>query len=128
MYRRPLLIVVLGLTLAGCYAGPGYYESDVYTAPVYGGSYYGIYDHYYRPGYFVGSPRYYGPRPGPYYAPRPGYRPGPAPYVGRGYYRSDVGGPRGHANPSWNNGHNGGGRGNSNGSGGRGGGGPGGNR
>lgn len=33
MYRRPLLITLLTLFLTGCYAGPGYYESDVYTQP-----------------------------------------------------------------------------------------------
>ena len=130
MYRRPLLIVVLGLILAGCYAGPGYYESDVYTQPVYGGAYYGSYDRSYRPSYYVAPPRYYGPRPAPYYAPRPDYGPRPMPYAGRGYYRGDQGGHEGrggHYNPSWNEGrndgdrgHGGGSRGHDNGSGGRG--------
>ena len=101
MYRQTLLIALLGLTLAGCYAGPGYYESDVYTAPVYGGYYYdggGYYDHYYRPGYpgyVIGQSHYYGVRPGGYYphgpgSGRPGY--GPGPYPGHGYMpRGDHG-------------------------------------
>jgi hypothetical protein len=94
MYRQTVFIALLGLTLAGCYAGPGYYDSDVYTAPVpvYGGYYYGTggYDGYYGPGYVIGQPRYYGSRPG--YYPRgpgygrPGYGPGPRPgYIGGGH-------------------------------------------
>ncbi|MEA9994657.1 hypothetical protein QN382_08715 [Pseudomonas sp. 10B1] len=92
MYRQTLLSALLGLTLAGCYAGPGYYESDVYTAPVpvYGGYYYGAggYDRYYGSGYVIGQPRYYGPRSGVYYQGghgygRPGY--GNGPWPGRGY-------------------------------------------
>lgn len=96
MYRRPLLITLLTLFLTGCYAGPGYYESDVYTQPttVVGGAY--AYDNGYRstyyqeqriyvapqpryytqPRYYVPAPRYYAPPPVPrYYQPGrpPGY-------------------------------------------------------
>ena len=129
MYRQTLLIAVLGLTLAGCYAGPGYYESDVYTAPVpvYGGYYYGSggYDRYYGPGYVIGQPRYYGSRPG-YYprGPGPGYgRPGYGP--GHGY--APGGGYR--PGPGLRPGNTGGGHGgNQGGHGGQGGGGQGGHR
>lgn len=97
MYRRPLLITLLTLFLTGCYAGPGYYESDVYTQPttvVSGGAY--AYDnrynatyyqerrvyvapqprYYTQPRYYAPAPRYYAPPPVPrYYQPGrpPGY-------------------------------------------------------
>ncbi|AAO57693.1 MULTISPECIES: lipoprotein [Pseudomonas syringae group] len=97
MYRRPLLITLLTLFFTGCYAGPGYYESDVYTQPttvVSGGAY--AYDngynatyyqerrvyvapqprYYTQPRYYAPAPRYYAPPPVPrYYQPGrpPGY-------------------------------------------------------
>ncbi|WP_339529136.1 hypothetical protein [Pseudomonas mucidolens] len=85
MYRRLLLIAVLGLTLGACvpYSGGGrsYYRSEVYTspAPVY---YYGNGPSYqYRRGYYAPpmryypAPRYYQPAPRYYPAgPRAGYR------------------------------------------------------
>ena len=56
MYRRLLLIALLGLTLSACVpyydGGATYYRSEVYTAPA--------------PAYYYGGPRYY---------PRAGYRP-----------------------------------------------------
>ncbi|ARA79658.1 hypothetical protein ACDH60_21610 [Pseudomonas ficuserectae] len=97
MYRRPLLITLLTLFLAGCYAGPGYYESDVYTQPatVVGGAY--AYDNGYRSTYYqeqriyvapqpryYTQPRYYAPAPR-YYAPPPVpryYQPGRPPGYG----------------------------------------------
>ncbi len=73
MYRRLLLIAVLGLSLSACVpyydGGPGYYRSEVYTAPapVY---YYGGGPAYqYRRGYYP-APRYYAPAPR-YYQPVP---------------------------------------------------------
>lgn len=77
MYRRLLLIALLGLTLSACapYYGGGqaYYGSEVYTAPApayyYGG---GPYYHY-RQGYYPPPQRYY---PSPrYYQPAPRYYP-----------------------------------------------------
>ena len=88
MYRRLLLIALLGLTLSACapYYGGGqaYYGTEVYTAPApayyYGG---GPYDPY-RQGFYpppqryYPSPRYYQPAPRYYPAgPRAGYRPYP---------------------------------------------------
>lgn len=127
MYRRPLLIVLLALTLAGCYGGPGYYESDVYTQPatVVGGGY--AYDNGYRSTYYqerriyvapqqryyyAPAPRYYAPPPVPrYYQPGrpPGYGWGDNRYRGNPVYRNDPrrdfhGGP-GRPGPSWGDGH-----------------------
>lgn len=87
MYRRLLLIVLLGLLTTACvpYEGDGYYRSEVYTADRY--SYPG-YSPYYAPynrGYYVApSPRYYAPPPHYYYRPMPGpgynrYYPGRGP-------------------------------------------------
>ncbi|MCF5200039.1 hypothetical protein GIW38_21280 [Pseudomonas syringae] len=106
MYRRPLLITLLTLFLSGCYAGPGYYESDVYTQPtVVGGAY--AYDNGYRATYYqerriyvapqpryYTQPRYYAPAPR-YYAPPPPpryYQPGRPPGYGwrnDGFGRND---------------------------------------
>lgn len=150
MYRRPLLLVLLALTLAGCYGGPGYYESDVYTQPatVVGGGY--AYDNGYRSTYYqerriyvAPQPRYYGPAPR-YYAPPPVpryYQPGRPPGYGWGDNRYRGGNP-GYRNdprrdyrggPSWgdhggNRGHDGRGPGRGDGRGGRGGDGRGGHR
>lgn len=91
MYRRLLLIVLLGLLTTACvpYEGDGYYRSEVYTADSY--SYPGYYNPGYRPyyypynhGYYVApSPRYYAPPPHAYYRPMavPGYN---RYYPGRG--------------------------------------------
>ncbi|MCX7080260.1 MAG: hypothetical protein NTV76_13115 [Pseudomonas sp.] len=77
MYRRLLLIALLGLSISACVpyyedGGSSYYRSEVYTqpAPAYyygGGSYYRDRDRYYSP-----SPRYYQPAPR-YYQPAPRY-------------------------------------------------------
>ncbi|QBF28225.1 hypothetical protein EXN22_21975 [Pseudomonas tructae] len=110
MYRRLLLIAVLGLLTTACvpYAGNGYYRTEVYTADRYG------YPGYYRPaypynrGYYVApQPRYYVAPPPRYYAPPPHYyRPAPhgyyreaphnyyKPYPGRGYDRDRQGSSR----------------------------------
>ncbi|MGH8383142.1 hypothetical protein [Pseudomonas sp.] len=95
MYRRLLLIVVLGLLTTACvpYGGNGYYRTEVYTADSYG------YPGYYRPsypynrGYYIApQPRYYAPPPY-YYRPAPHgyYRETPhnyyKPYPGRGHDR-----------------------------------------
>ncbi|GFM52049.1 hypothetical protein PSCICL_12370 [Pseudomonas cichorii] len=78
MYRRPLLIAFLALFMTGCYAGPGYYESEVYTQPttVVAGGY--AYDNGYRSSYYqerriyvAPQPRYYYSQPPRYYAPPP---------------------------------------------------------
>ncbi|MFO2463977.1 hypothetical protein OOJ96_09130 [Pseudomonas sp. 15FMM2] len=76
MYRRLLLIAVLGLTLGACVpyqdGGRSYYRSEVYTspAPAY---YYGGPSYQYRRGYYAPPPRYYqAPR---YYQPAPRYYP-----------------------------------------------------
>ncbi|CAK9887788.1 MULTISPECIES: hypothetical protein [Pseudomonas] len=102
MYRRLLLIVVLGLLTTACvpYGGNGYYRTEVYTADRYG------YPGYYRPsypysrGYYVAPPpRYYAPPPH-YYRPAPHgyYRETPhnyyKPYPGRGYDRYRQGSSR----------------------------------
>lgn len=84
MYRKFSFVALLTLILSGCYAGPGYYESEVYTQPatVVGGAY--AYDNGYRSSYYqerrvyvapqpryYSQPRYYNqPR---YYAPPPRY-------------------------------------------------------
>jgi hypothetical protein len=121
MYRRLLLIAVLGLTLSACvpyYDGGGsYYRSEVYTspAPVYYNGYYGGGPTYYRRGYYAPSPRYYSaPR---YYQPAPRYYPaGP-----RGGYRP-------YPNQGWGDHWGNGGRGRGDGRGGDHGGGRGGHR
>lgn len=92
MYRRLLLIALLGLTLSACVpyydGGASYYRSEVYTAPApayyYGGPrYYPSGRSYYAPAprYYAPQPRYYSaPRyyqPAPRYYPRAGYRPYP---------------------------------------------------
>jgi len=85
MYRRLLLIAVLGLSLSACVpyydGGPGYYRSEVYTAPApvyyYGGgpAYQYRRDYYPAPRYYAPAPRYYQPVPRYYQpAPRMGYR------------------------------------------------------
>lgn len=122
MYRRPSLIVLLTLFLAGCYGGPGYYESDVYTQPttvVAGG--YGF-DNGYRSTYYqerriyvAPQPRYYQPQPRyytqpRYYGPPPGpryYQPGRPPGYGwRNDRFRDSGGYRGdyRSNRGWEHG------------------------
>lgn len=89
MYRRSLFVLLMALSLAGCYGGSGYYESDVYTQPTVVRGYYdnpGYYQE--RRIYVAPQPRYYGPPPPRYYAPVPrAYAPPPPPrlYVpGRG--------------------------------------------
>ncbi|WP_116818519.1 hypothetical protein [Pseudomonas savastanoi] len=81
MYRRPLLITLLTLFLTGCYAGPGYYESDVYTQPttVVGGAY--AYDNGYRSTYYQEQRIYVAPQPRYYTQPRY-YQPGRPPGYG----------------------------------------------
>lgn len=89
MYRRLLSILAISLSMTACvpyYSGsPGYYRSEVYTAPVY-------YDGGYRPyyvyprSYYAPPPRYYQgsryyPVPQGYYRER-GYRPGHRPGYG----------------------------------------------
>lgn len=101
MHRKSLFILFLALSLAGCYAGPGYYESEVYTQPatVVAGGY--SYDNGYRANYYqerriyvgpvsqsryysqprINQPRYYFPPPR-YQAPPPlprYYQPGRPP-------------------------------------------------
>lgn len=100
MYRKLFSAAVTALLLTGCYSGPGYYESQVYTQPaaVTGGAY--IYETGYGPAYYAerriyvapqpryytqpryyNSPRYYAPPPR-YYAPPPlprHYQPGRPP-------------------------------------------------
>lgn len=89
MYRRLLLIALLGLTLSACvpyYDGGGrsYYRSEVYTSPApvyyYGGgpSYQYRRDYYAPPPRYYPAPRYYQSAPHYYPAgPRAGYRPYP---------------------------------------------------
>ena len=139
MYRRTLLIVVLALTLAGCYGGSDYYESEVYTQPGYSGGGAYAYDNGYRPYYqerriyVAPQQRYYAPPPVRYYSPPPVpryYQPGRPPGHGWGdnRYRPNPGyrNPRndyrnhpGRPGPSWGDGH-GDGRGHGPGRGGRG--------
>lgn len=100
MYRKFLSAAAAALLLTGCYSGPGYYESEVYTQPatVTGGVY--TYETGYSPAYYAerriyvaprpryysqpryyNSPRYYAPPPR-YYAPPPlprHYQPGRPP-------------------------------------------------
>ena len=98
MYRRLLIIAVLGLTLSACVpyydGGSSYYRSEVYTAPAPVYYYGGGPSYQYRRGYYAPPPRYYpAPRyyqPAPRYyqaGPRVGYRPYPSQGWGdhRGY-------------------------------------------
>ena len=103
MYRRLLLIVVLGLLTTACapyYGGQGYYRSDVYTVDRYN---YGGYNRGYpynrgyyavppQPRYYAPAPRYYSPAPAPHYRPAPGRgyydaRPAPGRYYQDSRYR-----------------------------------------
>ena len=121
MYRRILLIVVLGLSLAACTpyydGGSTYYRSEVYStpAPVYyygGGSYYQDRNRYYSPApRYYSAPRYYQPAPRYYQpAPRMAYRA----YPNRGWdqHRGPRGDYRGrderaeHGNRGHDRGHN----------------------
>lgn len=80
MYRRLLLLAVLGLSLSACVpyyeGGSGYYSSEVYSAPA-PAYYYGGGSSYYSTGRSYYSPRYYQPAPRYYPAPRVEYRPYP---------------------------------------------------
>ncbi|WP_409281171.1 hypothetical protein [Pseudomonas defluvii] len=98
MYRRLLLIVVLGSLMAACvpYGDHGYYRNDVYTVDRYS------YRDYDRPSYSYGRGYYVVPQQR-YYAPAPRYyRAAPEAYYnnryqGRGYdarYRHDEHGYR----------------------------------
>ncbi|WEJ20674.1 hypothetical protein N0B28_20750 [Pseudomonas sp. SD17-1] len=104
MYRRLLLIVVLGVLTTACapyYGGQGYYRSDVYTVDRYE---YRGYDRgypYNRGYYVVPQPRYYAPAPRynrP--APVPQYRPVP----GHGYYNVRPAPGRYYQNPRYGQG------------------------
>lgn len=110
MYRRILLVVVLGLLISACvpYGGNGYYRTDVYTVDSYSyggprGGYYPYSRGYYvapPPRYYVAPPpRYYGAPPPRHYRPPPGpiYRPGPP---GPGYHAYPGRGP----DPRWRGG------------------------
>lgn len=135
MYRRTLLIVLLALSLAGCYTDSGYYSSRVTELPTtYGTSVYsydnGYSSNYYQeqriyvapqPRYYsVPQVRYYSPPPVRYYAPPPVpryYQPGRPPgygwgdnrYRGNPGYRhpprNDFRGSPGRPGPSWGDGH-----------------------
>lgn len=74
MYRRFLLIAVLGLSLGGCVpysdGGAGYYSSEVYTSPA--PAYYSSGGPYYNGGYYT-PPRRYNAPPARYYQPTPRY-------------------------------------------------------
>lgn len=102
MYRRILLIVLLGLLTTACapyYAGQGYYRSDVYSVDRYD---YRGYDRGYpynrgyyvvppQPRYYAPAPRYYRPAPVPQYRPYPGpgyhgARPAPGRYYQNPHY------------------------------------------
>lgn len=84
MYRRSLLVLLV-LSLTGCYTGSGYYESEVYTRPTVVRGYYDGPAYYQeRRIYVAPQPRYYGPPPPRYYVPQPRYYgppPGPRLYV-----------------------------------------------
>lgn len=91
MYRRLLLIVVLGVLTTACapyYGGQGYYRSDVYTVDRYEYRGYPYNRGYYvvpQPRYYAPAPRYYRPAPVPQYRPVPGHgyynvRPAPGRY------------------------------------------------
>jgi hypothetical protein len=104
MYRRILLVVVLGLLTSACvpYGGGSYYQTEVYTVDRYpAGGYYPYSRGYYSPPpryYVAPAPRYYVAPPPPRYfggPPGPHYRPGPPPG-----YRGHPGGP----DPRWRGG------------------------
>lgn len=104
MYRRLLLIVVLGVLTTACapyYGGQGYYRSDVYTVDRYE---YRGYDRgypYNRGYYVVPQPRCYAPAPRYYRpAPVPQYRPVP----GHGYYNVPPAPGRYYQNPRYGQG------------------------
>lgn len=88
MYRRILLIVLLGLLTSACvpyYQSGGYYRSDYYTS-----------DRYVYPGYYRQDRYYVAPQPRYYYQPAPRYhRPYPAPGLQ----------PRWHGNPRYDYGN-----------------------
>ncbi|NER58956.1 hypothetical protein G3435_01100 [Pseudomonas sp. MAFF212428] len=107
MYRRLLLIVLLGVLTTACapyYAGPGYYRSEVYSVDRYD---YRGYDRAYpynrgyyvvpqQPRYYAPAPRYYRPVPVPQYRPYPGpgyhgARPAPGRYYHDSRYRQGPG-------------------------------------
>lgn len=111
MYRRLLLIVLLGVLTTACapyYAGQGYYRSEVYSADRYD---YRGYDRGYpynrgyyvvpqQPRYYAPVPRYYRPAPVPQYRPYPGpgyhgARPAPGRYYHDSRYR------QGHQQQQW---------------------------
>lgn len=105
MYRRLLLIVLLGLLTTACapyYGGRGYYRSDVYSVDRYD---YRGYDrgYPYNRGYYVvpPQPRYYAPAPRYYRpAPVPQYRP----YPGPGYHGARPAPGRYYQNPRYGQG------------------------
>ncbi|NES10833.1 hypothetical protein G3O07_15570 [Pseudomonas laurentiana] len=97
MYRRLLLIVVLGSLMAACvpYGDHGYYRNDVYTVDRY------PYRDYDRPSYSYGRGYYVVPQQRYYALSRVTTEPPPEPYYnryqGRGYdarYRHDEHGYR----------------------------------
>ncbi|WP_241509506.1 hypothetical protein [Pseudomonas ovata] len=100
MYRQSLFVLLLSLFIAGCYAGPGYYESDVYSRPDTEVRRY--YDTGYSPTYYqerriyvAPQPRYYNPPPRVYYRAPPSpryYAPGRPP--GHGWDNRWRGGDR----------------------------------
>ncbi|MGZ0785009.1 hypothetical protein DNK59_15245 [Pseudomonas sp. TKO26] len=106
MYRRLLLVALLGLSLGACVpyydGGSSYYSSEVYSTPApayyYGGgaSYYSTGRSYYAPRYYQPAPRYYSPAPRYYQVPRAVYRPYPAQGWGgherHGNWNNDNGG------------------------------------
>ena len=104
MYRRLLLIVVLGVLTTACapyYGGQGYYRSDVYTVDRYE---YRGYDRgypYNRGYYVVPQPRYYAPAPR-YYRPAPVPQSRPVP--GHGYYNVRPAPGRYYQNPRYGQG------------------------
>ncbi|MFH7439593.1 hypothetical protein RA269_29920, partial [Pseudomonas syringae pv. tagetis] len=65
-----LLITLLTLFVAGCYGGPGFYESDVYTlaTTVVGGAY--GYDNGFRATFYQEQRMYVAPQPRYYARPR----------------------------------------------------------
>lgn len=85
MYRRILLIALLGLLTSACvpyYEDGRYYRSNYYTSDRY--YYPSHYRHdryyvapqprYYQPRYYQSAPRYYRSAPSPYYKPYPAHR------------------------------------------------------
>lgn len=97
MYRRLVVLAVLGVLLTACapYRG-GYYRTDVYSVERYPAYPYGYDRGYYvvpQPRYYTPAPRYYRPAPVPYYRPAPPVRGG-----------WDARGPGRPYNPGWNRG------------------------